>query len=170
MSIRLKVSNGKQLVETKENEPTSFNDVDPKLSVETSIDFQDFLPDKFLVGVNLNDLLPDYRDKRKAVKNQKEINFWNKKIIEQLKLYNADDDKYNIRLVRGLCQIVERYLIYDEKLGQSKKQIVLNCCLKFFDNNERLLSAIIDNELHNIEKSTTFTRLLARIEIFFFAR
>ncbi len=46
----------------------------------------------------------------------------------------------------------------------------MNCCLKFFDNNEKLLSAIIDNELENIEKSTLFMRLFARLEIFFFAK
>jgi hypothetical protein len=171
MSIRLKVNNNKQLVETKqEEEPSCFDDPDPRVSIDTSIDLNDFLPNKYMIGVNLNDLLPDYRDKRKAVKNQKEVDYWNKKIVEQLKLYDSEKDKYNIRLVRGLCQIVERYLIYDTKLGQQKKQIVMNCCLKFFDNNEKLLSAIIDNELENIEKSTLFMRLLARLEIFFFAK
>lgn len=171
MSIRLKVNNNKQLVETKqEEEPSCFNDSDPRVSIDTSIDLNDFLPNKYMIGVNLNDLLPDYRDKRKAVKNQKEVNFWNKKIVEQLKLYDSEIDKYNIKLVRGLCQIVERYLIYDTKLGLQKKQVVMNCCLKFFDNNEKLLSAIIDNELENIKKSTVFMRLLARLEIFFFAK
>jgi hypothetical protein len=103
MSIRLKVNNNKQLVETKqEEEPSNFSDPDPRVSIDTSIDLNDFLPSKYMLGVNLNELLPDYRDKRKAVKNQKEVDYWNKKIVEQLKLYNSNEDKYNIRLVRGL--------------------------------------------------------------------
>ena len=171
MSIRLKVKNDKQLVETKQQEePSCFDDPDPRVSIETSIDLNDYLPDKYMVGVNLNDILPDYRNKRKCVKNQKQIDYWNKKIVEQLKLYNVNNDQYNIKLVRGICQIVERYLIHDEKLGEQKKQIVMNCCLKFFDNNEKLLSAIIENQLEQIEKSSVMSRLLARLEIFFFAK
>jgi hypothetical protein len=170
MSIRLKVGNTKQLVEVKENESCSgFNDPDPRLSVDCNVNL-DFIPDKYMVGVNLNDILPDYRNKRKSVKNEKEIEYWNKKIVEQLKLYNVNDDQYNIKLVRGICQIVERYLIHDVKLGSQKKQIVLNCCLKFFDNNEKLLSAVIEDQLESIDKSSLMSRLLARLEIFFFAK
>lgn len=178
MSVRLKYKNQRQIVE-KNDTVSCFNDPDPRASIpeekqeieDTSVNIDlDFIPDKYMVGVNLNEVLPDYREKRKAVKNSKEINYWNHKIVEQLKLYNVEHDKYNIKLVRGLCAIVERYMIYDKKLGQQKKQVVMNCCLKFFDGNEKLLSAIIENELELIEKSTVLSRILAKLEIFFFAK
>ena len=118
---------------------------------------------------NLNNLLPDYRNKRKEKKNLKEINFWQQKINQQLELYHLEDDKYNIKLVRGLCQIVEKYICYDTHLGSAKKTIVMNCCLKFFDDNVPLLESIIENELEHIKKSGFVMRALAKIEIFFFA-
>jgi hypothetical protein len=137
-----------------------------------SIDLQAsyLVPDKYLLGSNLNNILPDYRNKRKYIKNQKEINYWQQKINEQLKLYTLADDKYNIKLVRGLCQIVEKYVCYDRELGETKKQIVMNCALRFFDDNAELLESIIENELEHIEKSGVWMRILAKIEIFFFAK
>lgn len=149
--------------------------VSPSLSSEArmaSIDLQAsyLVPDKYLLGSNLNNILPDYRNKRKYIKNQKEINYWQQKINEQLKLYTLADDKYNIKLVRGLCQIVEKYVCYDRELGETKKQIVMNCALRFFDDNAELLESIIENELEHIEKSGVWMRMLAKIEIFFFAK
>ena len=173
MSVRLKYKNQRQLVEN-DNTTSTFNDPDPRIiseEKEPELDLDlDYVPDKYLVNVNLNEYLPNFRDKRKAVKNSKEVNYWNQKINEQLKLYNIEQDKYNIKLVRGLCQIVERYMIYDQKLGSQKKQVVLNCALKFFDNNQKLLEAVIEDQLETIVKSSTFSRLLAKLEIFFFAK
>ena len=123
MSVRLKYKNQRQLVEN-DNTTSTFNDPDPRLSEEKQPEL-DYVPDKYLVNVNLNEYLPNFRDKRKAVKNSKEVNYWNHKINEQLQLYNIEQDKYNIKLVKGLCQIVERYMIYDSKLGPQKKQLVL---------------------------------------------
>jgi hypothetical protein len=170
MSVRLKYKNQRQLVEN-DNTKSTFNDPDPRISEEKESELElDYVPDKYLVNVNLNEYLPNFRDKRKAVKNSKEVNYWNHKINEQLKLYNIEQDKYNIKLVKGLCQIVERYMIYDSKLGPQKKQVVLNCCLKFFDNNQKLLEAVIEDQLELIAKSSRFSRLLAKLEIFFFAK
>ena len=164
MSLRLKINNQKTIV-SNEVQVSNFNDEDPRIPEPV-----DNIPDKFLVGVKLDDYLPNYRDKRKNVKNQKEINFWNQKIIEQLKLYDSKEDKYNFQLVKGIMEIVERYMIYDEKLGSQKKQVVLNCCLKFFDNNEKLLECVIEDQLKSIVKSSYLTKLLAKLEIFFFSK
>lgn len=128
------------------------------------------VPDKYMLGSNMNHILPEYRNKRKQIKNQREVGYWQKKINEQLLLYNIQDDKYNIKLVRGLCQIVEKYVCYDSKLGETKKQIVMNCALRFFDNNSELLESVIENELDHIERSSMLMRMLAKIEIFFFAK
>ncbi len=38
------------------------------------------VPDKYMMGSSLNNLRPDYRNKRKEKKNLKEINFWQQKI------------------------------------------------------------------------------------------
>ena len=82
MSVRLKYKNQRQLVEN-DNTTSTFNDPDPRLSEEKEPEL-DYVPDKYLVNVNLNEYLPNFRDKRKAVKNSKEVNYWNHKINEQL--------------------------------------------------------------------------------------
>ena len=169
MSVRKRINQNSQLTLSQDNEPCNFSDEDPaKISV--SVDISDVIPDKYFVGQNLNDLLPNYREKRKLVKNQREIDYWNKKIQEQLSLYSVEDDKYNIKLVKAICQIVERYMIYDDKLGSQKKRVVLNCCLKFFDNNELLLESIIEEVLQQIDRSTLLMRLIAKLEILFFSK
>ncbi len=86
-----------------------------------------------------------------------------------MELYHLDDDIYNIKLVRGLCQIVETYICHDTKLGDAKKKIVMNCCLRFFYDNVPLLESIVENELEHIKKSWFVMRALAKIEILFFA-
>ena len=67
------------------------------------------------VGFNLNYLLPDYRSKRKSIKNQKEVSYWQQKINEQLKLYTLEENKYNIKLVRGLGHSITQ-------LGETKNR------------------------------------------------
>lgn len=193
MSVKLRGQQiNKQLVNVTSNEPCNFSDegyvpssrkadeskvitpLEANLRCEARIGNIELcaeysVPDKYMMGSNLNNLLPDYRNKRKEKKNLKEINFWQQKINQQLELYHLEDDKYNIKLVRGLCQIVEKYICYDTHLGSAKKTIVMNCCLKFFDDNVPLLESIIENELEHIKKSGFVMRALAKLEIFFFA-
>ncbi len=94
----------------------------------------------------------------------------NYEIDKLLTLYDATSDKYHFKLVRSVLQILEDYCIWDDKLGETKKYIAVNILKKFFDNNIELLDAVIENELENVVKSSLLRRLLARAEIFFFAK
>jgi hypothetical protein len=67
-------------------------------------------------------------------------------------------------------QICEDYVVYTSKSGKTKRDIVLKVCKKFFNNDEKLLSAIIENELKNIIHSTLFRRICARFEVYFFSK
>jgi hypothetical protein len=93
-----------------------------------------------MMGSNLNNLLPDYRNKREEKKILKEINFWQQKFNQQLELYDLEDDKYNIKLVRCRCQIVEKYICYDTQLGDAKEKIVMNFCLKILTTMSHYLN------------------------------
>lgn len=126
------------------------------------------IPDKYFFNTNLQKALPDYHERRKNAKNSVEIMFWNQKISELLAVYDPQEDKYYFKLVRAVCQIVEDYFVYDKKLGDAKKSVVLSVCLPFFDNNRELLEKVIENELENVVKSTFFRRVCAKFEIFFF--
>ncbi len=67
-----------------------------------------------------------------------------------------------------LVKLSKKYICYDTQLGDAKKKIVINCFLKFFEDNVPLLESIIENELEHIKKSGFVMRALAKIEIFFF--
>ena len=71
-------------------------------------------------------------------------------INDLLSVYNSEDDKYHIELVKSIMQIVEDFVIFDSKTGPMKKDIVMNICLKFFDDNHKLLNAVIEDQLKNI--------------------
>jgi hypothetical protein len=46
----------------------------------------------------------------------------------------------------------------------------MNILKRFFDNNEELLSSIIEDQLQFIIHSTLLRRLMARVEIAFFSK
>lgn len=170
MSIRSRLNQKRAIVECDVT-TTNFAEPDNVESKETDkIDDIFEVPEKYLFGSKLCDILPDYYDRRKGLKNSKEIDYWQGKISSVLRMYDVKTDKYNIRLVKSVCQIVEKYMIYKPKSGEDKKKIVILCCLKYFDDNEALLSAVIEEVILAIDRSTVLMRILAKVEMFFFGK
>jgi hypothetical protein len=128
------------------------------------------LPEKFIFNSSLDNMLPNHKEKRKVIKDKLQLKYWDEKLNSCLQLYDIKADKYNIKLVKACCQIVEKYMIYSPKLGETKKKIVIRSCSKFFDDNELLLDSIIEEALETIDRSTTLMRLIAKIELFFFSK
>lgn len=60
-----------------------------------------------------------------------------------LALYDEKELHYNHELVLFIMNEVERYIL-KSKSGDSKKQLVIECCKKYFDNNIEILEVIIN--------------------------
>jgi hypothetical protein len=155
-----------EVIEEKQEEPLKNND-----SAKVNISVEAKIPEKYFMLSNLKNKLPDYADRRRNVKNAQYQDYWSSQINELLSVYDENQgDKYHLKLTRAIMQIVEDYLIYAPKLGSCKKYICMNILKRFFDNNEELLSSIIEDQLQFIEHSTLLRRLMARIEIAFFSK
>jgi hypothetical protein len=155
-----------EVVIEEKQEPTKSNENGKvNISVEAKI------PEKYFMLSNLKTKLPDYADRRRHVKNAQYQDYWTAQINELLSVYNENQgDKYHLKLTRAIMQIVEDYMIYAPKLGACKKYVCMSILKRFFDNNEELLSCIIEDQLAFIEHSTLFRRLMARVEIAFFSK
>ena len=171
MSVRKRIQQLQQI--TTEDKACNFSDkVDVSITQKPEEEEkQNELPPKYFIGSNLKTMMPqDYREKRKSIKNDKYVHYWETQINELLSVYNSEDDKYHIELVKSIMQITEDFVIFDSKTGQMKKAIVMNICLKFFDDNHKLLSAVIEDQLKNIVHSTLFRRLCSRFQVMFFSK
>jgi hypothetical protein len=176
MSVR-RQRNGK-MVDYEDNQPCNFSDEveepkkheSQKLEEKQEENVKTELPPKFYMNSDLKKILPDYSNRRKIIKNKKQIDFWEVEIDNLLTLYDSKSDKYHFSLCRAVLQILEDYCIWDVKLGETKKHIASNILLKFFDNNLDLVNAIIENELPHIVHSSLLRRLFCRLEILFFSK
>ena len=172
MSVRKRIQQQSQL--TFEDKTTNFSeniDVSITQKPEEEEKQNEQTPPKFWMGTNLKTLMPhDYREKRKNIKNDKYVHYWETQINELLSVYNPNTDKYHIEIVKSIMQITEDFIIFDSKTGMMKKAIVKNICLKFFDDNEKLLNAIIEDQLKNIVHSTLFRRICSRFQVCFFSK
>ena len=170
MSVRKRIQQLQQI--TTEDKACNFSDkVDVSITQEEEEKQQHQLPPKYFMNSNLKNIMPaDYADKRRDIKHNKYALYWSNEIDNLISVYNETDDKYHIKLVNSIMQICEDYVIYTSKSGSTKRDIVLKVCKKFFNNDEKLLTAIIENELKNIIHSTLFRRVCARFEVYFFSK
>jgi hypothetical protein len=153
-------------IEEKQDEPVKTND-----TTKLNVNIEAKIPEKYFMMSNLKNKLPDYANRRKDVKNLKYQEYWSSQINDLLSLYDENNgDKYHLCLTRAIMQIVEDYMIYNEKLGPCKKYVCMNILKRFFDNNEELLGCIIEDQLQFIEHSNILRRIMARLEIAFFSK
>jgi hypothetical protein len=167
MSVRKRLQNQQQI--TTEEKQCNFSDeIDVSITPKSDT-VKDLIPSKYFLGTtNLKTLLPEYQERRRTLKSDKYENYWLSKINECLDLYDPKNDKYFFDLCKCVMQIVEKYMIYTDKCGLSKKKVVMQILLPYFDNNEELLSKTIENQMQHIQKSSFLRRLLTKLEIFFY--
>lgn len=178
MSVRLRSNNASAMVDTA---ATSFADdaaaipVSPPVApavdapvVDPLDDVNIPIPPRFFLGSDLKTDLSSYQVRRKKLKNKKAELYLENELKKVMKLYSADTDKYDLQLVREVMQLVEYFMIHDDKLGESKKAIVMHVCKHFFDDNEELLSSIVEYHMKTLVQSNFMRRLFARVQIFFF--
>ena len=83
---------------------------------------------------------------------------------EALEPYAVNDETmYDAEIVKFMCQTAEDVFIHYAKQGQEKKRAVMEVCKKYFDNNEALVSKMIEQVLPSISHSTFWRRNKTRI-------
>jgi hypothetical protein len=83
-----------------------------------------------------------------------------------LSLYEDDELKYNYQFVEFIMCEVEKFLL-KKKSGHTKKQIVVEICKRYFNNDEKLVEMVIDLVFHKIPQVKFLKRQGLKIIRFF---
>jgi hypothetical protein len=83
-----------------------------------------------------------------------------------LSLYEDDELKYNYQFVEFIMCEVEKFLL-KKKSGHIKKQIVVEICKRYFNNDEKLVEMVIDLVFHKIPQVKFLKRQGLKIIRFF---
>lgn len=103
------------------------------------------------------------------LRNMKINNYQNEFINEMNKiliLYDDNELKYNAKFVLFIMEQVERYLL-KPKCGQSKKQLVIEVCKKYFNNDPDLVDVIINLMFDQLKQVKFLKRQALKIIRFF---
>jgi hypothetical protein len=84
------------------------------------------------------------------------------KVSQDLEDFVVGDNKYDHSLVLKVCDIAEMFFI-DKGSGESKKNAVIASLLPYFNNDEILISKIIDFVYPMIHKSSLYRRNKKRL-------
>jgi hypothetical protein len=84
-------------------------------------------------------------------------------VNEDLALYDATLNEYDAELVLHICNIAENYFIQYKKMGQIKKQAVIQVLKPYFKNDELLLASIVQYVFPQVMKSNIFRRNKKRL-------
>lgn len=83
-------------------------------------------------------------------------------------LYNRDDLHYSENIVFFVMQEVEKFML-KPKAGEYKQQVCVECCKKYFNNDDGLVSLIIKLLMPKL-KQVKFSERQVRKVIRFFSR
>jgi hypothetical protein len=83
-----------------------------------------------------------------------------------LSLYEDDELKYNYQFVEFIMCEVEKFIL-KKKSGQTKKQIVIEICKKYFNNDEKLVEMVINLVFHKLPQIKFFKRQGMKLVRFF---
>jgi hypothetical protein len=92
--------------------------------------------------INFRYKLAGLDDKLRHIKITNSQSDFIDQIQQLLALYDDKDLKYSYDLVLFVMNEVERYIL-KAKSGDSKKQLTIECCKKYFDDNVEILEVII---------------------------
>ena len=98
---------------------------------------------KDIPTINFSYTLNGLEDKLRNIKITNSQSDFLDQIQQILSLYDDSELHYNHELVLFVMNEVERYIL-KSKSGDSKKQLTIECCKKYFDNNTEILEVIIE--------------------------
>ena len=166
--IRKKLTTGRSL--TKVDDTTlDLSITDPEVDEEAEIPKKELsIPSKTIL--NNTDLknLKGFSKIRKHIKQQNMKEEFIKQVSGVLDLFDKKDNKYEHSIIEFVCSVAEDYFISDSGMGDLKESSVVECCSKYFNNDEDLVKKIIQLVLPNVPKSNILRRNKTRIYNFFF--
>lgn len=83
-----------------------------------------------------------------------------------LSLYEDDELKYNYQFVEFIMCEVEKFIL-KKKAGETKKQIVIEICKKYFNNDEKLVEMVINLVFHKLPQIKFLKRQGLKLMRFF---
>lgn len=83
-----------------------------------------------------------------------------------LNLYSDDELKYNHKFVLFVMQEVERFIL-KKKSGENKKDLVIQVCQKYFNNDPDLVEMVIDLVFEKLSQVKFFKRQGLKLMRFF---
>ena len=122
---------------------------------------------KDIPNINFNTKnLDNLENKLKDMKlNNYKYEFFNE-IEKVLNLYNDDELKYNENFVFFVMTEVEKYIL-KSKSGDSKKQLVIHVCSKYFNNDDQIVELIINLLFYKLSQVKFIKRQSLKIVRFF---
>lgn len=124
------------------------------------------IPDYKVKGYSLKNI-KGYREKRKALKNQKEYEEFISQVEAALSIFDNSDKKYDVNVLEVIMQIAEDVFISDKKMGQLKFDACVYVAKRFFNDDEELVSILLEQLLPKIKKSSLYRRNKKRVRRFF---
>lgn len=116
------------------------------------------IPPSVLYNSNLK-TMKGFKNLRNNMKREAFLKEFVKSGIEALEPYQVDEDtRYDSEIVKFMCQSVEDIFVKYNKQGDEKKKAVVEICKKYFDDNEVLVSKVIEQVLPFIHRSTFWRR------------
>jgi hypothetical protein len=104
-----------------------------------------------------------------SLKLKKYSDDFKESLDQVLALYSDDQLKYSPKLVAFVMHEVERYLL-KPKSGATKRALVLDCCRKYFDNNDEMVNVVIDLLFKDLKQVKYVGRQLLKVARFFLSQ
>lgn len=119
--------------------------------------------------IHFNSKLDGLDEKVLSLKLRKYSNDFQTSLEQVLNLYPVEQLKYSSHLVSFVMHEVERFIL-KPKSGTVKRQLVINCVKKYFDNNEEIVNLVIDLLFKDLKQIKFIKRQFFKLCRFFFNR
>lgn len=128
----------------------------------------DEVPPRYILNTNIKGKLKKVQVRRKALKLEHAKHEFQEQVQKALNLFDKNDDIYDTDIIMLCCEIAENFFI-ERGMGFIKHECVVNACLKYFDNNRKIIDKIIDLVMPNIEQVRMRRRLYIKAKNLFFS-
>jgi len=136
----------------------------PHMSRTRSVVLPEDVPAKRLYGVNIKDI-DVYKTARTKVKHEKLM----RQFVENTKKWlDCVDTKYSSAILVKVMQMAEYAFACQKKSGPLKKRAVIECVKCFYDENDILVDALIEDMLPKVVRASWLRRLEAMLYDYFF--
>lgn len=116
--------------------------------------------------IHFHSQLEGLDEKVLEIKLRKYSNNFKQSIDQVLGLYPVDKFKYSSHLVRFVMHEAERFIL-KPKSGNAKRQLVIDCVKSYFDNNDQMVSVVIDLLFKDLQQVKFIGRQALKLMRFF---